>query len=162
MMLQVSCSFVRAGLRAAGWGWEPLTAGLGLFSCSLLYFYREFLLCEIGDPREKKQGICILVMGISPAAPLFIRSFRSRMGVSRFYPEQLAGMVFSWKGLARKNDWHSGNRECLLLSCRHVPVYHKVKKQGHRCPCFFSQYCKSPAGNFHTQSHIVNSPACAK
>ncbi len=120
MMLQVSCSFVRAGLRAAGWVGNPRRLGLVYFLAVCFIFYREFLLCEIGDPREKKQGICILVMGISPAAPLFIRSFRSRMGVSRFYPEQLAGMVFSWKGLARKNDWHSGNCECLLLSCRHV------------------------------------------
>ncbi len=38
MILRVFCSFVRAGLRAAGWERESLTAGLGFYSCNPLYF----------------------------------------------------------------------------------------------------------------------------
>ncbi len=93
MILQVSCSFVQADLQAAGWGMEPLTAGLGLFSLNLLYFYREFLLCEVGDPGEKNSAFAYWSWGYHLLLP-FIWSSRSRMGISCFYPKQFAGMVF--------------------------------------------------------------------
>lgn len=94
MMLQVSCSFVRAGLRAAGWGWEPLTAGLGLFSCSLLYFYREFLLCEIGDPREKNRAFAYWSWGYHLLLPFLSALFGAGWAFLAFIPSSLRAWFF--------------------------------------------------------------------
>ncbi len=128
MILRVFCSFVQAGLRAAGWERESLTAGLGFYSCNPLYFCQEFFLCEIGHTGRKTEPLHTGRGDITSCSP-FYRLFLGQAGRFSLLSQAVCGPGFSRKRLAGENARHSGNRKCRLLFRRHVYMYHKLKNK---------------------------------